>query len=236
MCATVTYTESVEAMGTGRFYSPQFCFSQSTLEGKVPSVCGLTSRPSPRQRPAASGGHFAMSIIPIEAIGRFWNKVNRRGPNDCWEWTGTRDQVKGGAAGRQWGNYGVFYVDKKRCRIKAHRIAYCLTHGDIPTWVKVRHTCDNPPCCNPAHLVAGTHKQNMDDMQRRGRKYISRGQDHQNAKLTEDQVREIWALRPKPQPTSKQVAAKYGVTYHTVNSIWHRRAWLHVTRGKSHGE
>jgi hypothetical protein len=71
--------------------------------------------------------------------------------NGCWEYQGPRR--KDGYGFYNWGN------DKL-----AHRIAYRLACGEIPKGMVVMHTCDNPPCCNPAHLKLGTKGDNNRDM------------------------------------------------------------------------
>lgn len=53
--------------------------------------------------------------------------------------------------------------------MKAHRVSYALANGTLPKASVVRHTCDNPPCVNPAHLLAGTQKENMADRKARKR-------------------------------------------------------------------
>lgn len=94
--------------------------------------------------------------IPIEQ--RFWDKVDRRGPQDCWEWTAAKDA-------RGYGRVG-----SKRPRTElAHRVAYRLTKGEIPSGMLVCHSCDNPPCCNPEHLFVGTDADNNKDMHTKGR-------------------------------------------------------------------
>lgn len=81
----------------------------------------------------------------------------RETPTGCLEWQGVRSH-KG---------YGQM-THVRRC-LRVHREVYRLTHGGIPEGYVVRHTCDNPPCCNPDHLVAGTQKQNVADREARGR-------------------------------------------------------------------
>lgn len=86
---------------------------------------------------------------------RFWAKVDRSG--DCWMWT----------AGRDRNGYGVFRHEARQWR--APRVAWTFTYGDIPAGLVVMHSCDNPPCVNPAHLSLGTSGDNARDAARKGR-------------------------------------------------------------------
>lgn len=90
---------------------------------------------------------------------RFWARVDKRGPDECWPWTGSTNKQ----------GYGCWSFKSGEGPINAHRIAYGLTHNGIPGRLHILHSCDNPPCCNPAHLDAGTHADNMVDMRVRGR-------------------------------------------------------------------
>lgn len=81
----------------------------------------------------------------------------RGAPDECWPWGG--HITKG---------YGV--ITMARNFYYAHRVVYELHHGVVlPPETEVRHTCHNPPCCNPAHLIPGTHAENMRDMVESGR-------------------------------------------------------------------
>lgn len=86
----------------------------------------------------------------------FWRLVIRRGPNECWPWGGFCTDR----------GYGLF--THLGVRKLAHRVAMELTLGHEPGEA-VMHSCDNPPCCNPAHLVNGTRSANFRDMWRKGR-------------------------------------------------------------------
>lgn len=105
---------------------------------------------------------------------------------------------------------------------KAHRVAYEVWVGPIPKGHVVRHTCDNPPCINPAHLVSGTNAENSRDMVDRGRSLV--GERHHKARLTEDDVRKIRAM----QGTNKEIANAVGSTEHTVQDVRSGRSWKHI--------
>lgn len=87
---------------------------------------------------------------------RFWDKVDIGFSSDiCWEWKYTSLR------------YGYFRIG--RGMYKANRIAYFLHYEKDPMNLEVMHSCDNPKCCNPAHLSLGTHFENMQDMAKKGR-------------------------------------------------------------------
>ncbi len=97
-------------------------------------------------------------------ISRFWEKVQKSGDDECWDWIG----------GTVVGGYGQISITK--IKLKAPRVAYALTKGDIPEGLCICHSCDRPLCCNPAHLWMGTHQENNDDKMAKGREV--RGDAH----------------------------------------------------------
>lgn len=130
-------------------------------------------------------------------MDRFWSKVAVGDRNACWPWL---------AAVNMYG-YGVFRLADKQ--VKAHRLAWILTNGEIPESLVVCHRCDNPPCCNPHHHFLGTKKENTQDCIKKGR--FRRGY----VKLTSDQVVAIRAA----SGTGASIAAMYGVSKAHVNAI-----------------
>ena len=145
---------------------------------------------------------------------RFWAKVDRSGgPDACWPFTGRRTR-KG---------YGSFTVAGRLA--SAHRVAYELTNGPIPKDLHALHTCDAPPCCNPAHIFLGTNLDNMRDRCSKGRQ--ARGERTAKAKLTEANVVEIRA-RNAAGESQAALARSFGVSVGAIAGIVHRRNWRHV--------
>jgi hypothetical protein len=93
--------------------------------------------------------------VSRKSIDRFWARVAQS--DACWIWTGAR--LPNG--------YGR--VTQQGKQVYTHRLAWELTHGPIPDGLVVCHSCDNPPCCNPAHLWLGTPADNVHDRDAKGR-------------------------------------------------------------------
>jgi len=135
---------------------------------------------------------------------RFWDKVRTGATKECWPWT----------ASKLPNGYGQFWLHSRID--KAHRVVYELSRGPIPSGLWILHTCDNRGCVNPAHLYAGTHKDNMRDMVIRGRS--NTGEKNQRHKLSSVEVAEIRKLRSWGM-VQRDIAEHFGVAQTTVSKI-----------------
>lgn len=147
---------------------------------------------------------------------RFWAKVERSG--ECWVWTAMRFRNKQGQP-----TYGGAVVDG-RLRT-AHRVVWEMLYGPIPAGLMVLHTCDNPPCVRPSHLMLGTHYRNMEQMVAR-RRFVH-GLRHHSNRLTEAQVREIKHRLALGQ-SIRDMAAEFGVTYSAIYLIANGKNWKYL--------
>lgn len=81
----------------------------------------------------------------------------------CWNWTG-------GLHRQGYGMMGAYRIqDQREIMITAHRASWRIFHGPITT-PNIIHTCNNPACVNPDHLIGGTHQETMTKMLPDGRR------------------------------------------------------------------
>jgi HNH endonuclease len=168
-----------------------------------------------------------------KTIARFWSKVERGGPDDCWPWRGGRDKD----------GYGHFTVNRPLPGkgYRAHRLAFSLSVRAVPAELQVLHKCDNPPCCNPKHLFVGTQGDNIRDCVAKGRyvncamrspQLLPRGERQWNSKLTTDNILQMRDMVASGQRLHA-VGRIFGVTKNTVQRIVSGRQWSHVGGARS---
>lgn len=147
-------------------------------------------------------------------IDRFWSKVYKiPDSNGCLNWTASHRN-----------GYGVFGEYKKTH--DAHRLAWRLTHGDVPPGMCVCHKCDNRSCCNVSHLFLGTPLNNMRDKMSKGRQLV--GEQNSHAVLTARDAVNIRALCDWSAFRQKDVASEYRISRALVSLIVSRKRWSHV--------
>lgn len=165
---------------------------------------------------------------------RYWAKVDKNGPvmrpdlGPCWSWNAATS-----------GGYGAFHDGKKMTG--AHRYSWVLHNGPIPAGLFVCHRCDNPPCSNPAHLFLGTPEDNGGDAKRKGRTASgdrhplvlhpdrrTRGERDGMAKLTDQKVAEMRAVRASDGLTYVELGRRFGVHAATAHAAVSGKSWAHL--------
>jgi hypothetical protein len=160
-----------------------------------------------------------MDIDRKDTSDKFWARVTKAGPDECWEWTGSKNS----------GGYGVVRYDGVCAQ--AHRVSYFLTHDGIGLLTGFRiegratrfknfvlHKCGNRLCCNPNHLFLGSMR--TKEVQPRSR--------HVNAKLTPDQVREMRHLYDTKQMYQRPLAKKFNISQRVVSLVVRRETYKDI--------
>lgn len=139
----------------------------------------------------------------------FWDKVDVKGPLDCWNWKASKS-LRGRPVFNPSGcqKLGISYL--------SYRVSWVIHYGLVPPGMCVLHSCDNPLCCNPEHLFLGTSLDNTIDMLKKGR--------GGKAKLNELQVMNI----RKDERPRREIASEYGITLNMIQKIKSRHSWRHL--------
>jgi carbonic anhydrase/acetyltransferase-like protein (isoleucine patch superfamily) len=151
-------------------------------------------------------GNPARPVVDL-GEGRFWSKVDIQACDECWPWT----------AGRYLDGYGQFWWEGVNHH--ASRIAFILAYKRQAGSLLVCHTCDNPPCCNPAHLFLGTHRDNAADMVNKGRVSRRFGLENANMKLSDEEVEEVRVRYANGDVTQRELAEEFGCDQSLVSLI-----------------
>ena len=140
----------------------------------------------------------------------------KRSPSGCWEWQAYKNR------------YGIIRVSGKS--IKAHRVAYSVWVGEIPTGLSVLHHCDNSGCINPDHLFLGTQDDNVQDMISKKRHVFpnaGKGEDHPSSILTDAKVVEI-RQRARDGEVQRRIAEHFQISYQHCSDVIRRKCWKHA--------
>lgn len=187
--------------------------SPSTNRGYLCPGCGVDVV---NKQGITNHARYTPSCTPLM---RFWGRVDKSaGPDACWPWLGAVTSKH---------HYGNLLWEGKY--VSAHRVAWIVTNGLVPTGLCVLHKCDNRVCCNPTHYFIGTKKDNSADAQAKGR--YAFGERCLRNKLTEKDVLEIRAAfvwRTKRSTNAAELAAKYGVIPTTIIMAAEGRTWRHL--------
>jgi hypothetical protein len=139
--------------------------------------------------------------------------------NGCWLWRKYRHRL----------GYGVMKLHNRL--EQAHRAAWLILVGAIPSGMQLNHRCHVRHCVNPQHLYLGTQTDNMRDMEVSGRAKRSVGSKNGSSKLTEEQALEIRARATEANGRKghvKALCAEFGISESLVRQIRRGEAWRHV--------
>ncbi len=160
-----------------------------------------------------------MSAIHLteNLVNRFYaGVIGSKQPNGCILWT----------KGKSTSGYGIISF-RRVVQIRAHRLSYAIFVGPFPNDLNICHRCDTPACVNPTHLFVGTHQDNVDDRQAKGRSSTRKGDRCHLSKLRADDILAIRDLRAKGF-RHWEIARFYGVKRSNIGAILKGISWKHV--------
>jgi len=158
---------------------------------------------------------------------RFWPKVDKRGPNECWEWARRLDPDG-------YGSLSVTFSKNNDKEIRANRFSLMLKLGRLlKPGLCALHNCpggDNPSCVNPVHLWEGSIGDNMKDKMKKGR---FRGNTHigtqcSRAKLTEKKVLAVRKEHATGKVTYAELGRRHKMHPTSIRSLVLRDTWKHI--------
>ena len=140
---------------------------------------------------------------PVPVENRIMKFINVKKENDCWEFKGCKNKD----------GYGKIGTGSKKNEF-AHRVIFKMYNSDIPDNMVVLHTCDNPSCCNPKHLVLGTQNDNIQDMVQKGRNKVRTG-----CRMPLELVEEIKNNYKGQRNFKIEMAKKYNCSPTTITNL-----------------
>jgi len=155
-------------------------------------------------------GRFIMNIVK-SLEDRFWEKVDKRGPDECWEWQGGKSH-----------GYGSIHGSNYSPALQAHRVSWEIHNGPIPEGECALHYCDNPGCVNPRHLWTGSQADNLRDMREKRRQVY--GEANGQTKLTKEQACSVSKFLTMGY-FQREVAEMLGVSQTTISDINTGKTW-----------
>lgn len=187
--------------------------------GKKVYRCGNCGEEIFRYPSQVVGRVFCKICRRADPIKDFWSKVDKTSSaNGCWLWTG---RVEDGYGNINWNGFR-----------RAHRLAYFLIKGPIPTDKILLHKCPgkhNRLCVNPDHLKPGDKYENARDSVEQGTNYFAMGEKNANATAEPDAVAIIKRdYIPGKNGNKKELAHRFGYSPDHVYELW-KRSWRHVT-------
>ena len=154
---------------------------------------------------AASGRELDPLLLTQDELATFWSRIRVGDLDECWPWVHSSRS----------GDYGILSTKAYR-NLLAHRIAWALANGVIPSRTLIRHSCDNGLCCNSRHLLAGTPHDNTSDMIQRER------MPHQLPWATVESIRKL----AKEGALSGEIARKFHISVGTASKIVNNRKYV----------
>lgn len=151
---------------------------------------------------------------PIPVEDRIYKFIDKKEENDCWNFLGFKNSD----------GYGIIGTSSGKSE-GAHRVIYRIEKGEIPIGNVIMHTCDNPSCCNPNHLILGSQHENIIDMTTKNRGVYQKGEDSHLSKLSQNQVIEIRNKYTGLRGQKSKLAKEYNVRPSTITNILSRKTW-----------
>ena len=141
----------------------------------------------------------------MKILQHFLSKTAAEG--DCLVWKRGKNKT----------GYGRFTLNGRM--VLAHRASFELHYGHLPKDICVLHKCDNRACVKPEHLFLGNQKENLIDMNKKGRRF---------SKISAEDAREIRTIYAKGKITQSDIGKAYGICQVAVSDIINRKIWKNV--------